>query len=136
MAAAKSKEKTESILEFLDFLFNHDSSDISLIVKLTYDILGPSETFLIWAKNLTYRAINFFIDMYQNPQNMQKFEKINSSGIESIKTILLDINVYKGNIKILKKKKQTVQVAGPVGPTGQGPIHTGTSAGGDFSRLP
>ena len=127
LAAVKTREKTESILEFLDFLFSHDASDISLIVKLTYDILGPTEVFLIWAKNLTYRAINFFIDMYQNPQNMQKFEKTTTLGIDSIKTILLDINFYKGNIKILKKRKAQVQVQGPVNSSGLGPVTTGTS---------
>ena len=67
---------------------------------------------------------------------MQRFEKINNSGIESIKAILLDINVYKGNIKILKKKKTTVQIAGPVNQSGQGPVSTGTSAGGDYSSMP
>jgi hypothetical protein len=67
---------------------------------------------------------------------MQRFEKINNSGIESIKAILLDINVYKGNIKILKKKKTTVQIAGPVNQSGLGPVSTGTSAGGDYSSMP
>ena len=46
---------------------------------------------------------------------MEKFEKITNSGLDSIKTILLDINFYKGNIKILKKKKTTA-VYGAVGP--------------------
>jgi hypothetical protein len=48
---------------------------------------------------------------------MEKFEKISTEGLEAIKAILLDINLYKGNIKILRKRK-TVHVAGPV----QGPL--------------
>lgn len=47
----------------------------------------------------------------------------------------MDINAYKGNIKVLKKKKQNVQIAGPIGPTGQGPISTGTSAEGECSAI-
>jgi len=43
---------------------------------------------------------------------MQLFEKISIQGLESIKAILLDINVYKGNIKIIEKKKSNV-VFGP-----------------------
>ena len=123
----------------MEFLFKYDASDISQIVKLTYDILGPSEVFLIWAKNLTYRAMNFFIDMYENPQNMSKFQSITNSGIDSIKTTLLDINFYKGNIKILKKKKVHAEVQGPVNVDGKGPVTTGTStepvvgATGDYS---
>ena len=56
---------------------------------------------------------------------MKKFEKVSSTGIDSIKTILLDINFYKGNIKILKKRKVQV-VQGPVNAQGQGPVSTGT----------
>lgn len=57
---------------------------------------------------------------------MKKFEKVSSTGIDSIKTILLDINFYKGNIKILKKRKVQVVVQGPVNAQGQGPVSTGT----------
>ena len=64
--------------------------------------------------------------MYENPQYMKKFEKISSTGIDSIKTILLDINFYKSNIKILKKRKAQVVVQGPVNSSGQGPVSTGT----------
>jgi hypothetical protein len=49
---------------------------------------------------------------------------------------LLDINFYRGNIKILKKRKTQVQVAGPVDASGKGPISTGTSTGADYSLMP
>lgn len=64
LAAAKNKERIETTLEFLQFLFDYDSDDISSIVKMAYEILGPSDVFLLWAKNLAYRALNFFIGMY------------------------------------------------------------------------
>jgi hypothetical protein len=69
----KTKEKIESILEFVQFLFERDRDDISQTVKAIYDILGPSDIFLLWAKHLTSRALSFFIEMYQNPTNMSKF---------------------------------------------------------------
>jgi len=65
----------------LQFLFDHDSDDISDILKLVYDILGPSDIFLAWAKHLTYRALNFFVEMYENVENMEKFEKITTDGL-------------------------------------------------------
>ena len=70
LQTAKTKDKISSILEFLQFLFDHDSDDISDILKLIYDILGPSDIFLAWAKHLTYRALNFFVEMYENVENM------------------------------------------------------------------
>lgn len=90
--------------------------DISDIVKAIYELLGPSDIFLLWAKNLTARALSFFIEMYQNPTNMSKFEKLSTQGFESIKSVLLDINVSVGNIKILKKRKIVYQVHGPLLP--------------------
>lgn len=69
----KAKDKIESMLEFLQFLFERDNDDISETVKAIYDILGPSDVFLLWAKNITKRAIHFFINMYQNTEDMSKF---------------------------------------------------------------
>lgn len=99
---------------------------------MAYDILGPSDVFLLWAKNLAYRALNFFIDMYQNTENMEKFEKITNAGLDSIKAILLDINFYKGNIKILKKRKAMTQVVGPV-QAPEGPCSTIGTSTSDYS---
>ena len=67
---------------------------------------------------------------------MQKFEKVTTQGIDSIKTILLDINFYRSNIKILKKKKVTV-AQGPVDSSGKGPINasTNTEATGEYSTM-
>jgi hypothetical protein len=45
----------------MTFLFENDTDDVSAIVKNIYDLLGPSDTFFLWAKNLTSRALNFFI---------------------------------------------------------------------------
>lgn len=73
LGSAKIRDRIETTLEFLQFLFDYDADDISLIVKLAYNILGPSDVFLLWAKHLTYRALNFFIEMYQNTSNMEKF---------------------------------------------------------------
>ena len=73
LAGVKVRDRIETTLEFLQFLFDYDSDDISLILKLVYDILGPSDVFLLWAKHITYRALNFFIEMYQNTENMEKF---------------------------------------------------------------
>ncbi len=81
-------------MDFTLFLFDKDIEDISLIVKSIYNILGPSDIFLLWAKNLTARALNFFIELYETTTDMQKFEKISVNGLEAIKAILLDINVY------------------------------------------
>ncbi len=54
-------------------MFDKDKDDISETVKAIYDILGPSDIFLLWAKSITSRALPFFIQMYQNPTNMSKF---------------------------------------------------------------
>ena len=60
---------------------------------------------------------------------MQKFEKVTTQGIDSIKTILLDINFYSSNIKILKKKKVAV-AQGPVDASGKGPVNASTNTEG------
>ncbi len=73
LSLVKTKEKIESILEFVQFLFEKDKEDISQTVKAIYNILGPSDIFLLWAKSLTSRALSFFIEMYQNPTNMSQF---------------------------------------------------------------
>lgn len=120
----------------MQFLFEKDQDDISLIVKAIYDILGPSDIFLLWAKNLTSRALAFFIEMYQNPTNMAKFEKLSSQGFEAIKSVLLEINVSVGNIKVLKKRKVSMPVHGPNLP---GPLNQAASVGtstSDYELLP
>ena len=71
---------------------------------------------------------------------MEQFENITNNSLESIKTILLDINFYKDNIKILKKKKST-QVSGPAESSGKGPVGPvgavdATTSTGDYSTLP
>ena len=88
-------------------------------------MLGPTDTFLSWAKNLTYRALNFFVQMYENVPEMERFEKITVEGLEAIKTILLDINVHKGNIKVMRKRKGA-QFMGPL-PNIQSSSSVGTS---------
>lgn len=135
LGVAKAKEKVESILEFVQFLFEKDQDDISLIVKAIYDILGPSDIFLLWAKNLASRALAFFIEMYQNPTNMANFEKLSSQGFEAIKSVLLEINVSVGNIKVLKKRKVSMPVHGPnlPGPLNQATVGTSTA---DYELLP
>jgi hypothetical protein len=54
----------------VQFLFERDRDDISGTVQAIYDLLGPSEVFLLWARNLTSRATNFFVSLYQQPSNM------------------------------------------------------------------
>jgi hypothetical protein len=134
LAAAKAKERVESILEFVQFLFERDRDDISVTVQAIYDLLGPSEVFLLWARSLTARATAFFVELYQHPANMQKFEKISPQALEAIKSILLDINVSVGNIRVLRKRKLVPPVQGPLLP------HTtsvGTVTGGeDYSVKP
>jgi hypothetical protein len=63
--------------------------------------------------------------MYENVHDMERFEKITTLGLEAIKTILLDINVYKGNIKVLKKRKGS-ELVGPL-PNIQSCSNVGTS---------
>ena len=135
LAVAKAKEKSESILEFVQFLFEKDQDDISLTVKAIYDILGPSDIFLLWARSLTSRALAFFIEMYQNPTNMANFEKLSSQGFEAIKSVLLEINVSVGNIKVLRKRKVSMPVHGPnlPGPLSQASVGTSTA---DYELLP
>lgn len=74
--------------------------------------------------------------MYQNPTNMAKFEKLSSQGFEAIKSVLLEINVSVGNIKVLKKRKVSMPVHGPHLP---GPLNQASSVGtstSDYSILP
>lgn len=135
LGVAKGKDKAESILEFVQFLFEKDQDDVSLIVKAIYDILGPSDTFLLWAKNLASRALAFFIDMYQRPTNMASFEKLSAQGFEAIKSLLLEINVSVGNIRLLRKRKAALPVHGPhlPGPVNQASVGTSTA---DYEPLP
>lgn len=72
--------------------------------------------------------------MYQNPTNMSKFEKMSSQGFEAIKTVLLDINVSVGNIKVVKKKKTVAPVQGPLLPNTTS-VSTTTNTQ-DYSMLP
>lgn len=116
LGCVKAKEKVESILEIIQFLFEKDKDDISVTVKAIYDILGPSDVFLLWARALTDRATSFFVELYQHPTNMQRFEKLSSQAFEAIKSILLDINVSVGNIKVLRKKKIIPVQQGPLLP--------------------
>ncbi len=73
---------------------------------------------------------------------MQKFEKISNQAMEALKSILLDINVSVGNIRILKKRKVVLVPVGPLLPNQTSiPIPnsnaTTTAAGGDdFSIKP
>lgn len=64
---------------------------------------------------------------------MEKFEKITTSGLDSIKAILLDINFYKGNIKILKKRKATTQIVGPLQAPSEGPSSSIGTSTSDYS---
>lgn len=73
--------------------------------------------------------------MYQKVDNMQKFEKISIQGLEAIKAILLDINVYKGNIKIIEKKKTNV-VFGPELPPNSAAVNTIGTSTSDYSVMP
>ncbi len=57
----KSKDEIYNILEFVSFLFEYDSDDVSLIVKTIYEQMGPSDTFLLWAKEIANRALKFFV---------------------------------------------------------------------------
>ena len=66
---------------------------------------------------------------------MQKFEKISVQGLEAIKTILLDINIYKGNIKIIEKRKTNV-VFGPEAPPNSAAVNTVATSTNDYSLLP
>ncbi len=113
-------------------MFDKDKDDISETVKAIYDILGPSDIFLLWAKSITSRALPFFIQMYQNPTNMSKFEKMSSQGFESIKTVLLDINVSVGNIRVVKKRKSAAPVQGPLLPN----TASASTTTQDYSVLP
>jgi hypothetical protein len=128
----KEKEKVESILEFIQFLFEKDKDDISLTVKAIYDLLGPTDVFLLWARALTNRATSFFVELYQHPTNMQRFDKLSAQALEAIKSILLDINVSVGNIRVLRKRKVVAVQQGPLLPN-QSSIATSTE---DYSVRP
>ena len=83
----------QSILQFSSFLFEHDRDDVSEAVRAIYDLLGPTDTFLLWAKHLVGRALPFFVRMYSNLENMARFEKITAQGMKSVKSTILEINL-------------------------------------------
>ena len=76
LSQAKSIPQTESILEFYQYLFDSDAEDISGILADIYRQLGPSHTFLIWCKHFTWRAVNFFVEMFSSTERMERFENI------------------------------------------------------------
>jgi hypothetical protein len=57
---------------------------------------------------------------------------MSSQGFESIKSILLDINISVGNIKVLRKRKTVLPVQGPLLPNANS-VSTSTQ---DYSLLP
>jgi hypothetical protein len=54
-------------------LFDKDDEDISGILKKIYDYLGPTDIFLLWARNLTSRAVNFFTHFLNNMNSLNSF---------------------------------------------------------------
>lgn len=85
-------------------------------MQAIYEQLGPTDVFLLWAKSLTSRATAFFVSLFQNPTNMQKFDKISLQAMEALKRILLDINVSVGNIRVLRRRKVVLIPVGPLLP--------------------
>ena len=105
----KNKDKANSILEFIGFLFSYDDDDdINQIVSTIYQRTGPNDTFMSWAKTITERAKRFFIELFEKT-DVTEFVDLTPQGWENLKCVLLDLNVELGNLKVLHSTKVTIK---------------------------
>ena len=67
--------------------------------------MGPTDAFLDWSQHVTGKAEQFFIEFFNNLEEISKFEQLSSKGFEALKTIIYDVNISMGNLKLIKRTK-------------------------------
>jgi hypothetical protein len=61
--------------------------------------------FLEWGQHITHKAHQFFINIFNNEDQVVKFENLTFGGFEALKVIIFDINIAEGNLKLIKKTR-------------------------------